>query len=98
MPARKPTALRYKKWTAQANLQLLLTIIQTYKVKINYAEIAAILGDVSGTAEKSQHNNLKSGCRGNFILHEPESLAVPQFPSCCANQHLLDEELCNFRS
>jgi len=66
MPARKPTALPHKKWTPQANMELLLTIIQTYKVKINYAEIAAILGDVSGTAVKCQYRKLKCGGKGKM--------------------------------
>jgi hypothetical protein len=66
MPARKPSAFPPKKWTPQANLELLLTIIQTYKVKINYAEIAAILGDVSGEAVKKHYNKLKSGGKGKM--------------------------------
>jgi hypothetical protein len=63
MPARKPPAFPPKKWTPQANLEFLLTIIKTYNVKINYAEIAAILGDVSGTAVKTQYNKLRRGGR-----------------------------------
>jgi hypothetical protein len=59
MSARKPSALPAKKWTPQANLEFLLAIIKTYNVKINYAEIAAILGNVSAIAVKSQFNKLR---------------------------------------
>lgn len=42
-------------------MDLLLTIIQTYNVKINYAEIAAKLGDVTPEAVKKQYFKLKGG-------------------------------------
>jgi len=65
MPSSKPSAFKTtKKWTPQANLELLLTIIQTYKVKINYAEIAGILGDVSAMAVKCHYNKLRGGGKG----------------------------------
>jgi len=36
-------------------------------------------------------STLQNGLETNFTLHEPEGPTVPQFPSCCPNQHLLDE-------
>jgi hypothetical protein len=63
MPPRKPSAFPPKKWTPHANLEFLLTVIKTYNVKINYDEIAAILGDVSGTGLKCQYNKLRRGGR-----------------------------------
>jgi len=45
-------------------VDLLLTIIQTYNVKINYAEIAAILGDVTVEAVRKQYIKLKGGSKG----------------------------------
>jgi len=53
------TSRSSKRWTPEANVELLLSIIRTYDVKINYAEIAVILGDVTAEAVKQQYNKLK---------------------------------------
>ena len=68
MPASKSSRLPPKKWTPQAKMELLLTVIRTYKVKINYAEIAVILGDVTAGAVKEQYNSLKRGGRRKMEL------------------------------
>jgi len=71
MPARKlvpraSSGLPPKKWTAEANVELLITIIKTYNVKVNYEQIAGLLGDVTAEAVKKHYLKLKGGKGGNM--------------------------------
>ena len=66
MNPRKPSSFSPKKWTPEANMELLLAIIQTYNVKCNCEQIAEKLGDVTASAVRQQYNKLKSGVNGKL--------------------------------